>query len=83
MGILISAMTAGPTAEMSGETYHEGDYISFKSFNDKVELDTYVTQISEEAMYSETKDGKYTVMWDLKKGSGMLVKYPDDYLYNY
>jgi len=33
-------------------------------------------------MYSETKDGKYMVQWDLEKGNGELVKYPKEYLYN-
>ncbi|WP_297898426.1 hypothetical protein [Methanobrevibacter sp.] len=83
VGILISAMTAGPNAEIGGETYHVGDYINFKAYNTNLTLDTYVTQIDEKAMYSETKDGEYMVQWDLEKGNGELVKYPDSYLYNY
>ncbi len=83
IGILISAMTAGPTAEIGGETYHVGDYINFKAYNTNLTLDTYVTQIDEKAMYSETKDGKYMVQWDLEKGNGIIVKYPDSYLYDY
>ena len=83
IGILISAMTAGPTAEIGGETYHVGDYINFKAYNTNLTLDTYVTQIDEKAMYSETKDGEYMVQWDLEKGNGIIVKYPDSYLYDY
>ncbi|BBL62012.1 hypothetical protein [Methanobrevibacter arboriphilus] len=83
VGVLISAMNNGPTAEIGGNTYHIGDYISFEAYNSNLTLDTYVTQIDEKAMYSETKDGKYMVQWDLEKGNGILVKYPDSYLYNY
>ena len=83
VGVLISAMTAGPTAEIGGETYHVGDYINFKAYNTNLTLDTYVTQIDEKAMYSETKDGEYMVQWDLEKGNGIIVKYPDSYLYDY
>jgi hypothetical protein len=83
VGVLISAMTAGPTAEIGGETYHVGDYINFKAYNTNLTLDTYVTQIDEKAMYSETQDGEYMVQWDLEKGNGELVKYPDSYLYDY
>ena len=83
IGVLISAMTAGPTAEIGGETYHVGDYINFKAYNTNLTLDTYVTQIDEKAMYSETKDGEYMVQWDLEKGNGIIVKYPDSYLYDY
>ena len=83
IGILISAMTAGPSAEIGGETYHVGDYINFKAYNTNLTLDTYVTQIDEKAMYSETKDGEYIVQWDLEKGNGVLVKYPEDLYMNY
>jgi len=38
-------LTAGPTAEIGGETYHIGDYISFKTYNTNLKLDTYVTQL--------------------------------------
>ncbi|MDR0911332.1 MAG: hypothetical protein LBM96_01860 [Methanobrevibacter sp.] len=79
VGIIM--INQGPTAEMSGKTYHIGDKKVFESFNGKLKIDTYVTSINDEAMYSETKDGKYTVMWDLKKGLGTLVNYPDD-MYN-
>lgn len=83
VGVLISAMTAGPTAEIGGETYKVGDYINFKAYNTNLTLDTYVTQIDEKAMYSETKDGEYMVQWDLEKGNGVLVKYPEDLYMNY